>query len=60
MTFVKKTIEVEQKKIDRIKIALNVKSEKEALDAVLTHFNTEIHIAEITLKDAGNFDFGKM
>ena len=57
MTFVKKTIEVEQEKIDRIRIALNAKSEKEALDAVLNHFNTEIQLAEVTLKNSGTFDF---
>ena len=57
MKFVKKTIGVEQEKIDWIKIALNAKSEKEALDTVLNHFNTEIQLAEVTLKNSGTFDF---
>jgi len=43
-----------------VKAALNAKSEKEALNKVLTHFDTEIHLAAVTLRNAGNFDFEKM
>jgi hypothetical protein len=36
---------------------LNAKSEKEALNKVLSQFDTEIQLAEVTLRDAGTFDF---
>ena len=57
MAFVKKTIELDQEKINRIMIALNAKSEKEALNAVLSQFETEIQLADVTLRDAGTFEF---
>ena len=57
MPLVKKTIELDQEKINRIKIALNAKSEKEALNAVLNHFDAEVQLAEVTLTDAGTFLF---
>ena len=57
MALVKKTIELDQEQINRIKSALNAKSEKEALNAVLSQFDTEIQLAEVTLKNAGSFDF---
>lgn len=60
MALVKKTIELDQEKINRIKIALNAKSEKEALNAVLSQFDTEIQVAEVTLRDAGTFEFEEM
>ena len=60
MVLVKKTIELDQEKINRIKIALNAKSEKEALNAVLSQFDTEIQLAEVTLRDAGTFEFEEM
>ncbi len=60
MALVKKTIELDQEKITRIKIALNAKSEKEALNAVLSQFDTEIQLADVTLRDAGTFDFEEM
>ncbi len=60
MALVKKTIELDQEKITRIKIALNAKSEKEALNAVLSQFDTEIQLADVTLRDAGTFDFDQM
>ena len=60
MALVKKTIELDQEKINRIKIALNAKSEKEALNAVLNQFDTEIQLAEVTLRDAGTFEFEEM
>ncbi len=53
MALVKKTIEVDQEQINRIKIALNAKSEKEAVNAVLKQFDTEIQLSEATLKLAG-------
>ena len=57
MALVKKTIEIDQEQITRIKIALNSKSEKEAINTVLSQFDTDIQIAEVTLKDAGTFEF---
>ena len=60
MALVKKTIELDQDKINRIKSALNVKSEKEALNIVLRQFDTELQLAEVTLRDAGIFDFEEM
>ncbi len=57
MALIKKTIELDQEHINRIKSALNAKSEKEAINAVLNQFNTEIQLAEVTLRDAGTFDF---
>ena len=60
MALVKKTIELDQDQINRIKIALNAKSEKEALNKVLRQFDTEIQLAEATLRDAGTFDFEEL
>lgn len=57
MALVKKTIELDQDQINRIKSTLNAKSEKEAINAVLNQFDTEIQLAEATLRDAGTFDF---
>ena len=57
MALVKKTIELDQDQINRIKSALNAKSEKEALNAVLGRFDTEIQLTEATLRDAGTFEF---
>ena len=56
MTLVKKTIEIDQEQINRIKTALNAKSEKEAVNAVLKQFDTEIQISEATLKLAGKLN----
>ena len=57
MALVKKTIELDQDQINRIKTALNAKSEKEALNKVLSQFDTEIQLAEVTLRNAGTFEF---
>jgi restriction endonuclease S subunit len=57
MALVKKTIELDQEQINRIKIALRAKSEKEAINTVLKQFDTDIQLAEATLADAGSFDF---
>ena len=57
MVYVKKTIELDQDQINRIKTALKAKSEKEAINAVLKQFDTDLQLAEVTLKDAGSFDF---
>ena len=57
MSLVKKTIELDQDAINRIKIALNAKTEKEAINTVLNQFDTDIRLAEITFRDAGTFDF---
>jgi len=57
MSLVKKTIELDQDAINRIKAALNAKTEKEAINTVLNQFDTDIRLAEITFKNAGSFDF---
>ena len=57
MSMVKKTIELDQDAVNRIKIALNAKSEKEAINTVLNLFDTDIRLADITFKDTGTFDF---
>jgi hypothetical protein len=57
MAYVKKTIELDQDQINRIKTALKAKSEKEAINAVLKQFDTDLQLAEVILKDAGSFDF---
>jgi hypothetical protein len=60
MALVKKTIELDQDQINRIKSALNARSEKEALNKVLSQFDMEIQLAEVTLRDAGTFDFEEL
>lgn len=57
MLLVKKTIELDQDAVNRIKAALNVKTEKEAINTVLKQFDTDIRLADITFKGAGSFDF---
>lgn len=57
MALVKKTLELDQSAINRIKAALNVKTEKEAINTVLRQFDSDIRLAEITFKDAGSFNF---
>jgi len=57
MTLVKKTIELDQDQINRIKTALKAKSEKEAINAVLKQFDADLQLEEATLKNAGSFDF---
>jgi hypothetical protein len=57
MAFVKKTIELDQEQITRIKLALNAKSEKEAINMVLKQFDTVIQLAEVTLQEAGTYEF---
>jgi len=57
MALVKKTIELDQDVINRIKMALNAKTEKEAINTVLKQFDTDILLSEITFKDAGTFNF---
>ena len=57
MAMVKKTIELNQNAINRIKTALNAKTEKEAINTVLEQFDTDIILAELTFKDAGTFKF---
>ncbi|MBT4090299.1 MAG: type II toxin-antitoxin system VapB family antitoxin [Deltaproteobacteria bacterium] len=57
MALVKKTIEIDQEQINRIKAALNAKSEKEAVNTVLRQFDTEIQLSEITLRQAGKLNF---
>lgn len=56
MDLVKKTIELDQEAITRIKTALNAKSEKEAINFVLRQFDTDIQLAETTLNLAGKMN----
>ena len=60
MALVKKTIELDQDQINRIKTAMKARSEKEAINAVLKQFDTDLQLAEETLKDAGSFEFEKV
>jgi hypothetical protein len=57
MAPVKKTIELDQDQITRIRTALKTKSEKEAINLVLKQFDTDLQLAEVTLKNAGTFEF---
>ena len=57
MSLIKKTIELDQDAINRIKAALNVKTDKEAINTALRQFDTDIRLADITFKEAGSFDF---
>ena len=57
MALVKKTIELDQNQINRIKTALRAKSEKEAINIVLKQFDTDMQLAEVTLDNAGTFEF---
>jgi hypothetical protein len=57
MAFVKKTIELDQDQINRIKTALKAKSEEEAINSVLKQFDTGLELAEVTLSGAGSFEF---
>lgn len=56
MALVKKTLELDQDAITRIKIALNARSEKEAINYVLQQFDTDIQLAESTLNLAGKMN----
>jgi len=57
MALVKKTIELDQDQINRIKTGLRAKSEKEAINIVLKQFDADMQLAEVTLNDAGTFEF---
>lgn len=57
MRTVKKTVELDQDQINRIKTALKARSEKEAINFVLRQFDTDLQLAEATLEKAGTFDF---
>jgi hypothetical protein len=56
MRLVKKTIDLNQEAITRIKVALNAKSEKDAINFVLQQFDTDIQLAETTLNLAGKMN----
>ena len=60
MAMTKKTIELDQEAVTRIKTALNAKSEKEAINYVLRQFDTDLQIAESTLSLAGNLSINKV
>ncbi len=57
MALVKKTVKLDQDAINRIKAALNAKTEKEAINTVLKQFDADIILADITFKDSGSFNF---
>jgi len=57
MALVKKTIELDQDQINRIKTALRAKSEKEAINIVLKQFDVDMQLSEVTLDNAGTFEF---
>jgi hypothetical protein len=57
MALVKKTIELDQDQINRIKTTLRAKSEKEAINIVLKQFDADMQLAEVTLNNAGTFEF---
>jgi len=57
MALVKKTIELDQDAINRIKMALNAKTEKEAINTVLRQIDTDILLSETTFKSAGTYNF---
>jgi hypothetical protein len=56
MALVKKTIELDQEAITRIKTALNAKSEKEAINFVLQQFDSDVQLAETTINIAGKMN----
>ena len=56
MALVKKTIELDQEAITRIKTALNAKSEKEAINFVLHQFDTDVQLADVTINMAGKMN----
>ncbi|MBW2176372.1 MAG: hypothetical protein JRH03_05360 [Deltaproteobacteria bacterium] len=60
MALTKKTIELDQEAVTRIKTALNAKSEKEAVNYVLRQFDTDLQIAESTLSLAGKLNIDKL
>jgi hypothetical protein len=56
MSLVKKTIELDQEVINRIKVALNAKSEEEAINQVLRQFDTDLQLTASTLGLAGKLN----
>ncbi len=60
MALTKKTVELDQEAVTRIKTALNAKSEKEAINYVLRQFDTDLQIAESTLSLAGKLNIDKL
>lgn len=57
MAMVKKNMELDQDAINRIKVALNAKTENEAVNAAIKRFDADILLADITFRDAGSFNF---
>jgi len=60
MGIVKKTVELDQEQLNRIKTALKARSEKEAINFVLRQFDTDLQLAEVTLQEAGTFEFEEL
>ncbi len=52
---VRKNIVLDQDQLTRIKTALNLRSEKDAVNMVLEQFDTELQLSELTLSMAGKF-----
>jgi hypothetical protein len=60
MGLVKKTIEIDQDQLNRIKAALKVETDQEAINFVLKQFDSDIQIAQATLQEAGTFEFEEL
>jgi len=60
MGIVKKTVELDQEQLNRIKTALKARSEKEAINFVLRQFDTDLQLAEVTLQEVGTFEFEEL
>ncbi len=60
MALVKKTIELDQEAITRIKSALNVKSEKDAINYVLRQFDADVQLTDATLNLAGKMNIKQL
>jgi hypothetical protein len=56
MPIAEKTIEIDPEALSRIKIAMNAKSEKEAINFVLKRCDTDIQLAEATSAPAGKMN----
>ena len=60
MKMVKKTIELDQEQINRIKTTHKTKSEKETTNLVLKQFDIDLQLAEVTLENTGSFKFQRV
>ncbi len=60
MALVKKTIELDQEAITRIKTALNAKSEKDAINHVLRQFDADVQLTDTTLNLASKMNIKQL